>query len=303
MKTIEKLKQPSPLKPGDKVTVIAPSGPLKEFESFDKGIKIWKEKGYQVELGSNWNSRHRYLAGSDYSRREALAKAWCDEETKAIMCVRGGYGGARLLTDWDWKISTKDPKWLIGFSDVTSLLWSLAKEGISSLHAPVLITMATEPDWSLKRLFDIIEGKNNLPPLQGKGWGGGKANGILLAGNLSVATHLLSTPIQPSLDGVILAFEDVSEAPYRIDRYLTQWRMLGAFQQVKGIALGRFSRWDCKCNSMGWNVEDVLKDCLGDLGIPIVSDLPFGHDGENAALVVGSRVELDGDNGLLTIDT
>jgi muramoyltetrapeptide carboxypeptidase len=296
---------PPPLKPGDLVQVIAPSGALKEFEAFEKGLAIWRSRGYRVELGSNWNARSGYLAGDDRQRRQALAEAWHDIECKAILCARGGYGGARLLEDWSWygeEAGIKpipNPKWIIGFSDVTSLLWSLAKVGISGIHAPVLTTIAKEPEWSIQRLFDCIEGRSLLP-LKGQGWGGSKVSGIFLPANLTVATHLLGTSIQPSFDGVILALEDVTEAPYRLDRLLTQWRMTGAFKEVKGIALGRFSRCDPPVGSNSWSVEEVLRDRLGDLSIPIVSDLPFGHDGVNAALPVGQVVWLDAEEGSLS---
>jgi muramoyltetrapeptide carboxypeptidase len=300
---------PPALKPGDRVTVIAPSGALKEFEALEKGLAIWRSRGYQVELGSNWNYRHGYLAGDDHQRREALAQAWSDRNCQAILCVRGGYGGARLLEDWDWntnlpkqtnpKSALCNSKWLVGFSDVTSLLWSLATIGIGGVHAPVLTTLANEPEWSINRLFDCLEGRK-LEPLQGKGWGGNQTTGILLPANLTVATHLLKTPIQPSFEGIILALEDVTEAPYRIDRMLTQWRLMGAFTGIKGIALGRFSRCDAPVGFNSWTVEEVIRDRLSDLNIPIVSDLPFGHDGINAALPVGQLVHLDGEKGVLS---
>jgi muramoyltetrapeptide carboxypeptidase len=102
------------------------------------------------------------------------------------------------------------------------------------------------------------------------------------------------------LDGIILALEDVTEAPYRIDRMLTQWRMSGAFKGIRGIALGRFSRCYAPEDIPSWTVEEVLRDRLSDLGIPIVSDLPFGHEGVNAALPVGQPVQLDADQGILS---
>jgi muramoyltetrapeptide carboxypeptidase len=150
-------------------------------------------------------------------------------------------------------------------------------------------------------LFDCVEGRS-LAPLTGIGWGGGKVSGILLPANLTVATHLLGTPVQPQLDGIILALEDVTEAPYRIDRMLTQWRMSGAFKGIRGIALGRFSRCYPPKDIPSWTVEEVLRDRLSDLGIPIVSDLPFGHEGANAALPVGQPVQLDADKGTLSWD-
>ena len=321
---------PPYLQPGDLVIAIAPSGALKEFTALERGLEIWRSRGYRVELGSNWNAKYGYLAGEDRQRRQALVAAWHNPECKAIVAVRGGYGGARLLEDWTWQPKTEtipygcsastrrqklapsasvapasaassQPKWTIGFSDITSLLWSLARENIASLHAPVLTTLAVEPQWSIERMFSYLEG-GAIAPLQGQGWSDGQARGILLPANLTVATHLLKTPIQPSLEGVILAFEDVTEYPYRLDRLLTQWRMMGAFNYIKGIALGRFSRCEPYPGSKSWTVTEVLRDRLGDLGIPIVAELPFGHDGANAALPVGRSVQLNGKTGILSWD-
>ena len=188
---------------------------------------------------------------------------------------------------------------LLGFSDVTSLLWSLATVGVSSLHGSVLTTLAAEPEWAIDRLFNYLE-TGQIEGLQGRIGVKGQATGILLPGNLTVATHLLKTPIQPSFKGAILALEDVTEYPYRIDRLLTQWRMMGVLKKVKGIALGRFSRCEPYPGTNSWTVEEVLRDRLEDLGVPLVCDLPFGHDGVNAALPVGQPVHLDGDRGILS---
>ncbi len=287
------------LKPGDRLTVIAPSGNLTSSTTFTQGLAIWRSQGYQLEIDPQCHYSHGYLAGTDEQRGQALKKAWLNPQSRGIICARGGYGSARLLENWSWKtLDLSSPKWLIGFSDITALLWSLYRVGIASVHASVLTTLPSEPDWCQQRLFDLIEGKQ-LPPLQGKGWGGGKTTGTLLPGNLTVATHLLQTPSQPPLNGVILAIEEVNELPYRVDRLLTHWRMLGLLQQVKGIALGRFSGCTPP-NTSSWEIDQVLRDRLGDLSLPIVSDLPFGHGGANAALIVGSTVELDGDRGLLT---
>lgn len=275
---------------------MAPSGALRELEAFYQGVEIWRERGYRVEFTPHWDSAEGYLAGTDSQRRQALSEAWFDPNCKAILCARGGYGSARLLEKWTWE--PQAAKWIIGFSDITGLLWSLARVEISGIHGPLLTTLSQEPQWSIERLFDAVEGRP-LAPLSGNGWGGGSSTGRLLPANLTVATHLLGTDHQPCLDGVILALEDVTEAPYRIDRMLTGWRLMGLFQKVAGIALGRFSRCEAPVGSSSWTVEQVLRDRLGDLNIPIVAELPFGHDGVNAALPVGQKVRLDGDGGKL----
>ncbi len=296
----QKIQLPPPLKSGDKLQIVAPSGTLRgrELDAFYQGVEIWQKQGYEVDKGSNWDADCGYLAGSDATRRQALAEAWQNPQCKGILCVRGGYGSARLLENWQWK-SISPPKWVIGFSDITGLLWSLFKVGISGVHAPVLTTIAKEPDWSKKRLFDFLEGKP-LDSLPGKGWGGGKVTGVLIPANLTVATHLLGTPLCPNFDRLILALEDVQEAPYKIDRMLTQWRMMGVLKKLKGIALGRFSGCKAPPGIPSWSTEEVLSDRLANLDIPIVSELPFGHDGVNAALPVGQVVELDGDRGILS---
>lgn len=309
---IKPYKLPPLLKPGDLVVAISPSGALKQTETLVKGIEIWQKRGYQVELGENYHFKCGYLAGSDLQRRADLTSAWRNPECKAIVAVRGGYGGARLLESWDWQqnstknssvlhtsLSASSPKWLIGFSDVTSLLWSLATENISSLHAPVLTSLALEPEWTISRMFNYLE-TGQMKTLQGRPGVGKKATGLLFPANLTVATHLLHTPLQPDLTGVILAFEDVTEYPYRIDRMLTQWRMSGALKHVKGIALGRFSRCEPYPGTSSWTIAEVLRDRLEDLDIPIIYDLPFGHDGANAALPVGQPVTLDGETGILS---
>jgi muramoyltetrapeptide carboxypeptidase len=268
------------------------------MEAFWQGVEIWRSRGYRVECCEGFDQRWGYLAGEDGGRRSQLQAAIDDPECRGILCARGGYGGARVLEDWQWQML--EPKWLIGFSDITSLLWGLSLEGISGVHGPLLTTLSREPEWSVQRLFDWVEGRSLLP-IKGEGWGGGQAEGILLPANLTVATHLLGTPAQAALDGVILAFEDVTEAPYRIDRMLTQWRMSGALQKVRGIALGRFSQCEPPPNVPSFTVDEVLRDRLSDLGIPVVSGLPFGHDGENAALPVGVLAHLDGDGGVLSV--
>ncbi|MDS3862041.1 LD-carboxypeptidase [Thermosynechococcaceae cyanobacterium BACA0444] len=289
---------PPPLRPGDRLAVILPSGALRETTGFQAGIELWQQQGYQVDVHPQCSASWGYLAGADQQRREALRAVLLDPNIKGILCGRGGFGATRLLETWAWP--EHSPKWLIGFSDITALLWSYASYGVVGIHGPVLTTLAAEPLWTRARLFNLVQ-HQAVAPLHGQAWVGGVVQGILWPGNLTVASHLLATQQLPAWSRVILALEDVGEAPYRLDRMLTQWRQTSAFQQVVGLALGRFSQCDPPGASPSLAVVEVLKDRCCDLGIPVVADLPFGHDGENAALPVGVPVELDGNQARLSL--
>ncbi|NUN63583.1 LD-carboxypeptidase [Pseudanabaena biceps] len=295
---MQKLRFPPPISPQQKISVIAPSGALREWERFEQGVKIWRDRGYHLAIPDDLSQPWGYLAGSDQQRCDQFIAAWNDPDLVAIACARGGYGSMRLLEKLDWNLLSDRPKWLIGFSDITALLWGLAKhKGISGLHAPVLTTLGNEPARSQQQLFDLLESKVDSITLSGQGWENGKATGILLPANLTLATNMIGTSICPDLENVILAIEDVSEAPYRVDRMLTHWRWSGLLSKLKGIAIGRFSQADVSTPS--FIMEEVWRDRLTDLGIPIVMNLPFGHDGENAPLPVGSFAEIDAQQGSL----
>jgi len=300
---------PMPLEPGDRVWVIAPSGPVLSPESIARGVEIWQERGLRVQFAPGWDAQAGFLAGPDHNRRSQLAAALADPGCRAVVCARGGYGAARLLEDWDWPLfagrgagllssEARSPVWLVGFSDVTALLWSLARQGVAGVHGPVLTTLGAEPVWTVDRLFSLMAGQP-IAPLSGDGWGGGSVVGPLFPGNLTVIANILNTPLQPALEGAILAIEDVAEYPYRLDRLLTQWRLSGLLNAIGGVAIGHFTACDPPPDRPSWSITEVLRDRLGDLGIPIVAGLPFGHEPPNAALPVGTIARLDGNAGTL----
>ncbi|MEM9244263.1 MAG: LD-carboxypeptidase [Cyanobacteria bacterium P01_F01_bin.153] len=304
---------PAALRPGDTLRVITPSGPLASMDSIQAGVDIWRSHGFNVDLGPDGELErtYGYLAGTDTERRQQLTDALTNPKYKGILCARGGYGATRLLEDFAWPFMAAGaqalqygqaiaPKWLIGFSDITALLWSLANQGIASVHGPVLTTLPEESDDTRDRLFALVQGQPP-PPLTGNGWGGGRVIGRLFPGNLAVATHILGTRHCPNLTDAILAFEDVGEYPYRLDRFITHWRNTGLLHNVAGIALGRFSQCDPPPNRSSLTTEELWRDRLGDLSLPIVSGLNFGHSGPNASLPVGSLAELDGDQGTLSL--
>jgi len=301
---------PPPLRPGDRVRLVAASSALEERQRLDAGIGLLRDWGLQVEGDPAVLAERRwgYLAGNDGERAADLQglQAPCSgpgEAPALHACVRGGWGSARLL-----ELTPPLPAgWLLGFSDVTSLLWAQVARGRGgAIHGPLVTTLAAEPVWSQERLRTLLFG--GVPAdLEGSGWQGGVAEGPLLVANLTVATHLLGTPHLPDLNGAILVLEDVGEAPYRIERMLTHWRLCGALQRLAGIGFGSFEGCDAADGRTEepaagrFSLEEVLRERTGDLGIPVVAGLPVGHDSGNAALPLGVRARLDGRRGELSL--
>ena len=299
------MKQPAPLQPGDRVQMVAASSALigdAALARLAAGISVLEGWGLEVKrpplVGRSWG----YLAGRDQERRgdlEAAAMRGAD----LLACVRGGWGAARLLE----QPLALPCRWLLGFSDVTSLLWAQLAQGQGgAIHGPLLTTLGAEPAWSQERLRAVLFGET-LAPLQGEGWVGGSAKGPLLAANLTVATHLLGTPHLPDLRGAILVLEDVGEAPYRIERMLTHWRLSGALRQLAGLGFGSFEGCEEADNRAGepdshrFSVEQVLRERSLDLELPVVAHLPVGHSPGNAALPLGCTARLDGGRGYLKL--
>ncbi|MEB3200450.1 MAG: LD-carboxypeptidase [Synechococcaceae cyanobacterium] len=296
---------PPPLQAGDRVRLVAASSALVDAGRLEAGIACLRDWGLQVEpaapalVGRRWG----YLAGRDDARADDFFTAPGERPPALHACVRGGWGSARLL-ERDRLIQPEG--WLLGFSDVTSLLWSRLAQGLGGgIHGPLITTLAGEPPWSRERLRRLLFGEP-LPPLTGEVWAGGQAEGPLLVANLTVATHLLGTAHLPALTGAILVLEDVGEAPYRIERMLTHWRLSGALAQLGGLAFGSFLRCEDPDRAdepaeHHFSLEQVLRERCLDLGIPVLAGLPVGHAPGNAALPLGVPARLDGDRGRLEL--
>ena len=283
---------PRPLRPGDRVQLVAASSALAGRERLDAGLALLRSWGLEVIEGDGAERRWGYLAGDDQARAADLFSTG-DPAPALRACLRGGWGSARIL---EGRPLLGDG-WLLGFSDVTSLLWAqLAQGHRGAIHGPLVTTLATEPTWSQERLRSLLFGEP-LPPLTGETWVPGLAEGPLLVGNLTVATHLLGTHHWPAPAGAVLILEDVGEAPYRLDRLLTHWRLAGVLQQLAAIGFGSFQ--DCEEPVdpaepiRSFTVEEVLRERTADLGIPVLAGLPLGHVPGNAALPLGVRARLE----------
>ena len=290
---------PSPLQYGDKVTIAAPSSAIFDESRLLAGITVLKSWGLTVNTPACQGRHWGYLAGHDSERFSDLS---ADDGSALLACARGGWGAARLLEqNIPWKKG-----WFLGFSDVTALLCSRMASGFGGgIHGPLVTTLAGEPAWSQQRLHDLLFG-HPVAPLQGNSWAGGTASGPLVTVNLTVASHLLGSHHLPDLRGTILVIEDVGEAPYRLDRMLTHWRLVGGLQNLAGLGFGRFSGCEEEENSdpaHTFSLEQVLRERTQDLGCPVVANLPVGHgDGGNAALPMGVHAQLDANSGTLSLE-
>ena len=288
---------PPPLRFGSRVAAVAPGtwweDPDAEARSLRRRLR---SAGWDLEPNSARSAgrRWRWFSAPDLERRQALDGALRDPGIDAVFCVAGGWGSARLL-ELGWIPPTR-PRWLVGFSDASALLLAWMAAGLSgAIHASCGAEGAA---WA--RLQALLRGET-VPTLVGSGWSGGVAEGPLVVTNLTVATHLIGTPWLPDLRGSVLVLEDTGEAPYRIDRLLTQWRTSGLLRQVAGVGVGRF-RWTPDDVLPGdLSMEEVLRDRLLDLRLPVVANLPVGHGQPNLALPLGRLARLDGAQGTLTL--
>jgi muramoyltetrapeptide carboxypeptidase len=299
--------RPRPLRPGARVHVVAPSGPV-PADRLGTGLAVLRDLvPGEISLAPNLTMRAGYFAGDDRARLAALQVALADPTIDAVVCARGGYGMTRLLPLLDPARLAAAPKLLLGFSDITGLLaWSLAQVGLASVHGPVVAQLATLCADDRERLALLLRGEDpgSLSAETGAILHGGVVEGPLFAGNLEVLRSLLGTRAFPDLSGCVLALEEIGERPYRIDRILTQLLTSGALRGVRGVAVGQLVACDEPetGNPDSPTAEEVVLERLGVLGVPVVTGFPFGHSSDrNAALPVGSVVRLDAEHAALTM--
>jgi muramoyltetrapeptide carboxypeptidase len=307
-----KIIKPKRLKQGDTVGVIAPASGLSS-EDFDKALQNLADLGFKTKVGKYARSRNGFLAGTDKERLEDLHWAFGDKEIDAVWCVRGGYGVSRLLPDVDYKLIKKNPKIFIGYSDITALHLAISQNcGLVTFHGPVAasvfsnyaknhvvnVLMNPSAPYKIELSPDNVAKESNL--FKTEVITKGKAIGKLIGGNLSLLSALAGTPFAlRNLKGKILFIEDVGEQPYRIDRMLTQLRQSVDLRSLAGIALGVFEDCNPK-DATSQSLIEVLKDRLGDLGIPVIYGLSFGHIRDQFTLPVGIEAELDTENQTMT---
>ena len=283
-----------PLRKGARLRAINPGTWIEPDTAFDALIDRCAAEDWTLEIPPSVTEQWRYFSGRDQERAGELARAWTDPSIDAVISLGGGWGSARVL-EAGFEFPRR-PKWSLGFSDSCSLLLAQWAAGLpGAIHGS---TSGPEDQW--QRTVDLLKGRP-VAPLDGRGIVPGVGEGFLVVTNLTVGTHLIGTPWMPHLDGTILVLEDVGEAPYRVDRMLTQWRSAGLLDKVAGVACGRFSWMEDDIRQGDFSMEEILENRLGGLGVPLIMDLPIGHGHPNQALPLGQRARLDGRRGRLAL--
>ncbi|WP_313896008.1 LD-carboxypeptidase [Streptomyces sp. YIM 98790] len=300
---IPELTRPRRLRPGDRVAVVAPSSPV-DPARLAAGIAVLQRWGLEVVTGSHVLDVHPeldYLAGTDADRARDLVSAWCDPTVSAVFCVRGGYGAQRVVPLLDWAaMRAAGPKVFVGYSDITALHEAIAARlGLVTLHGPMPAEQGfpEEPaaQEHLRRTLFEPDSVTTVTSPAAAPLVPGTASGVTLGGCLALLADSQGTPDgRRSAAGGILLVEDVGEPPYRLDRRLTQLRRAGWLDGVSGIVLGSWK----ECGAYA-QVRPVLAERLGDLGVPVLEELGFGHGPEPFTMALGVPVTLDTDTAAL----
>lgn len=310
------LKKPARLKKGDTVGLVAPASPL--GDRFDLGVlqDTVVAMGLRPKVGPHVLDRSGFFAGDDRARAADINAMLADKDVKAIFAVQGGWGCARVLPFIDWDVARANPKLLVGYSDVTALhLAFAARAGIGTVHGPNAASAWTAMSWQSFRAiaFDgampIIRNpaaqEDRLVQVEGRvrTLRGGKAQGRLLGGNLTLVTSLIGTPYLPDFSGAILFLEDVNEPESSIDRMITQLEQAGILGKVAGIVFGQC----IECTGGGIDelskstLSEVLEQHLTSLGVPVFQGLDFGHLEDQFSIPLGVLAEIDADAGTLRL--
>jgi muramoyltetrapeptide carboxypeptidase len=305
--------RPRRLRPGDTVGLVDPASALWEPMNVEIVAESLAALGFKTKRGANLLARRGYFAGTDEQRAADLNAMFADPQVRAIHCVRGGWGCARVLPLLDWQTIARNPKILLGYSDITALLLALqAKTGLVTFHGPVgtsqwnpfsvgfLKRVLQEAEAvTFENLKEIDEDDLTVVENRVQTVRPGIARGRLLGGNLTVLSSLVGSGYLPDWDGCILFLEDVEEAPYRIDRMLTQLRLAGILQQARAVIWGHCT--GCKPGEGfgSLTVTEVLHDHILPLGVPAWTGAMIGHIDRQFTLPVGLEVEADATAGTI----
>ncbi len=278
----------TPLAPGNKICIVAPGRKVSLLDIEDS-ISTFKDWELEVELGENlFSDQHSYLSGTDQERISDFQKALDDPEVKAIVCARGGYGSSRIIDQLDFSKFKINPKWIVGFSDITCFHLACAKMGIQSIHSVMPIQFSKkEAIGSIESLWKTLFGERTkikaTPNTQNKL---GKTEAPLIGGNLSLLVDSLGTSNEIDTKMKILLIEEIDESRYKVDRMLTHLKRAGKFEHVAGIGIGQMTEIGESFLPFDESIERMVLEKISS-NIPVAFNLPFGHEHPNCAWVQG----------------
>ncbi|MCL2544592.1 MAG: LD-carboxypeptidase [Clostridia bacterium] len=299
-----------PLRPGDRVGLIGPSGAIRDPAMTPEALAARVAAlGFEPVLGQSVGAAHGYLSGSDALRLDDLHRMFADDSIRAVHCVRGGYGVHRLLHRIDCGLLRAHPKPLIGFSDITGLHLAIhARCGFPTLHGPMAASDALLDPFSRAQLLRALlcpDPLGALPLPAGEPAPAclhpGVAEGTLIGGNLSLIAALCGTPFLPPMAGKVLFIEEIREYTYAVDRMLTHLRLAGVFDACAAVVFGGFTRCEPEYPDFGLTLEQVLAEVMIPCGKPAITGLPCGHRCPTLTLPLGVRCRVDAGAGTLTI--
>lgn len=283
---------PKPLKPGDKIAIVSPAG-IVNHDFVHAAMQVLSSEGWSPYISKHALGKHGSFSGSVIHRLEDISDAFLDPDTRAILCSRGGYGAIHLLEALSALPLEHDPKWLIGFSDISALHALMSSKRITSLHAPMAKHLAQEngTDFYSQQLFDILRG--NRPQYN---WDShslnkpGTASGQLIGGNLAVLQALINTPYDVFRKDIILFIEDIGEPIYKVQRMLYQLKLSGILPSLNGLIVGQFTNYQPDANFA--DMESMISALASPYDFPIAFSAPIGHTSNNIPLVIGSKITL-----------
>lgn len=289
--------QPPYLKAGDTVAIVAPSGILKSREGeVQQAVALLKGWGLHAVIGKHVFSKAHHFAGTDAERCEDLQNAMDDPKISAIWSARGGYGTVRILDKLDYTEFRKNPKWIIGYSDITALHNQVHNEGFQSLHALMCTSLTknvAEIEESIETLKGAIFGKPSNYSLKGSKYNRvGEVSGPIVGGNLTILHTMLGSKESINTSGKILFIEEIGEYKYHIDRMLQSLKRAGYFDNCKGLIVGDMSKLRKNTTLWGTSVEQLILDVLSEYDFPIAFNMPAGHEEDNRALILGKSAKL-----------
>ena len=289
--------QPPYLKAGDTVAIVAPSGILnnreKEVEQSKNLLKSW---GLNVVIGKHVFNKTNHFAGTDDERCEDFQKAMDDPTISAIWCARGGYGTVRILDKLNFTKLKENPKWLIGYSDITALHNQFHNEGFETIHALMCTSLTDdllEIEETISTFKDAIFGAPLSYALEGSKYNRvGNSVAPLIGGNLTMLHTMLGSNTSIDVSGNILFIEEIGEYKYHIDRMLQSLKRAGYFENCKGVIVGDMTKLRKNTTLWGTSVEQLILDALSEYNFPIAFNMPAGHEKDNRAMILGRLIEL-----------